>query len=398
MRIAYIAPYQGPELVKRRPVGRNLSLAARVKVEVIAELLRRRSHDVEIFSQGEVIERALRFYPGFCESEPFHPGIPVHYGSALPVRFLNAIWSSIDTVRLFEKRHRANPFDAVIIYNLKLAQIRCAKRAALRLGLPVVLEYEDDVFVDVLGRPEDGFKIRRHLSAVREIFNLVSGGSGVTPHLLTQLPSSIPKILLRGVVSGEIANATKPAIATRKNWVVFSGTLSRTKGLEPLIKAWDMVGPPDWELHIAGEGELGDRLRKMAASSRGIVFDGLLDRNENARLLCSAKIGINPHDLSRTPGNCFAFKIIEYLAAGMHVITTPMGPLEPELERGITYIADNKPETIASALKQVIENRSYQRTAAEAALRTYGPDAVAESLEVLLRQVVNGRVTTHVSR
>jgi glycosyltransferase involved in cell wall biosynthesis len=180
--------------------------------------------------------------------------------------------------------------------------------------------------------------------------------------------------------------------------VVFSGTLSRTKGLEPLIKAWDMVGPPDWELHIAGEGELGDRLRKMAASSRGIVFDGLLDRNENARLLCSAKIGINPHDLSRTPGNCFAFKIIEYLAAGMHVITTPMGPLEPELERGITYIADNKPETIASALKQVIENRSYQRTAAEAALRTYGPDAVAESLEVLLRQVVNGRVTTHVSR
>ena len=388
MRIAYIAPYQGPGLVKRRPSVRNLSLAARVKVEVIAELLHRSSHDVEIFSQGEVIQLGPKFYPSFREPEPFHAEIPVSYASALPIRFLNAIWSSLGTVRLFQRRHRAAPFDAVIIYNLKLAQMSSARRAALRFHLPVILEYEDDVFVDIAGREEAGFKARRHLSAVRTIFNLASAGICVSPHLLTQLPSSIPKLLLRGVVSDEIANAIKPVAAFRKNWVVFSGTLFRSKGLEQLIKAWDMVGPADWELHIAGEGELTDRLHHMAANSRGIIFDGLLNRRENARLLCSAKIGINPHDLSKTPGNCFAFKIIEYLAAGAHVISTPMGTLEPEIESGITYMPDNKAETIAATLKQVIESRSYKRTAAPAALETYGPEAILRSLDRLLKQVM----------
>ncbi len=388
MRIAYIAPYQGPALLKQRPIIRNLSLAARVKVEVIAELLQRSSHDVEILSQGEVIERGLKFYPAFCEPEPFHPDIPIYYASALPIRFLNAIWSSLRTVRLFQTRHQAAPFDAVIIYNLKLAQMRCAKHVSQRLGLPVILEYEDDVFVNIKGEQEAGFKARRHLSTVRAIFNLVSAVIGVTPHLLTQLPSSIPKLLLRGVVSDEIANATKPTTDSRKNWVVFSGTLFRTKGLEQLIKAWDMVGPPDWELHIAGAGELTDRLHRLAANSRGIVFDGLLNRRENALLLCSARIGINPHDLSETPGNVFAFKIIEYLAAGAHVISTPMGTLEPEIENGITYISDNKAETIAAALKQVIQSRCYERTAAQGALQTYGPGAVSKSLDNLLIKVM----------
>jgi len=371
-------------------------LAARVKVEVIAELLQGSSHQIEVFSQGEVIERDLKFYPAFCEPEPFHPDIPIYYASALPIPFLNAIWSSLRMVRLFKSRHRVEPFDAVIIYNFKPAQMSCAKYACQRLGLPVILEYEDDAFVDTGGKEAADFKMRRHLSAARTVLNMVSAGTGVSPHLLAQLPSSIPKLLLRGVVSAEVASAIKPAAACRKNWVVFSGTLFRTKGLEQLIKAWDMTGHLDWELHIAGDGELTAQLRRMAVNSRGIVFHGLLNRRENALLLCSAKIAINPHDLSETPGNVFAFKIIEYLAAGAHVISTPMGTLEPELESGITYMPDNKTETIAATLKQVIQGHNYECTATRAALESYGPQAVSRSLDNLLNKVIAaGRRATH---
>jgi glycosyltransferase involved in cell wall biosynthesis len=100
-----------------------------------------------------------------------------------------------------------------------------------------------------------------------------------------------------------------------------------------------------------------------------------------------SKIGVNPHDLSATPGNIFAFKIIEYLAAGTHVITTPMGLLEKELEAGITYIADNSPETIAGALQQVIKGREYERGALDAAQGMYGPAAVSKMLDTLLNRV-----------
>jgi glycosyltransferase involved in cell wall biosynthesis len=98
-------------------------------------------------------------------------------------------------------------------------------------------------------------------------------------------------------------------------------------------------------------------------------------------------IGINPHDVSETPGNVFAFKIIEYLAAGTHVITTPMGPLEKELEAGITYLPDNSPETIAAGIRRVITEGEYERRASEAAQSLYGPAAVATSLNSLLDQV-----------
>ena len=189
-------------------------------------------------------------------------------------------------------------------------------------------------------------------------------------------------------MSEEILSFRKKETQGKRNWVAFSGTLFRGKGLEPLITAWDMAHLPGWELHIAGHGELADKLHKMASGNSSIVFHGLLDRRENARFLSEAKIGINPHDLSETPGNVFAFKIIEYLAAGAHVITTPMGILEPEFERGITYMSDNRPETIADTFQRVIGERLFERTAPRAAEDAYGPSAVASSLNKLLSEVM----------
>lgn len=394
MRVAYIAPYQGPELLKRRPILRNLSLAGNVKIELISELLRRANHDVDVLSQGEVVERRLGFYRAFAEPRSFHRDIPVLYSSALPIRFLNGSWSTLRTLSAFKRRHRAAPYDLVIIYNFKRPQVICADYAIRRLGLPVVVEYEDDALVDLGGRSERGFRSRLYLDSVKRLMSSASACIGVSPHLLSRVPAAIPKLLLRGVVDENILGASKLPTASRKKWVVYSGTHFRGKGLEPLIDAWNISNLPGWELHIAGRGELTAQLEKMAASNKSIVFHGLLDRAENARFLSTAMIGINPHDVSKTPGNVFAFKIIEYLAAGAHCITTPMGVLERDLEAGITYIPDNASETIASTLKRVIDASLYKRLAAQAAQDAYGPTAVSNALNELLTQVQR-RSNTH---
>jgi glycosyltransferase involved in cell wall biosynthesis len=389
MRIAYIAPYQGPGLLKTRPTLLNLGLAANVKMELVAELLQRSGNCVEILSQGEVVERDLKFYPAFREAKPIGPSASVHYASALPIMFVNGLWSTFWTLHLFQRQHRRSPYDIVIIYNLKLPQVICALYAMHR-GLPVILEYEDDALVDVAGKGGAGATGSRFLRLIKKVLNLVAGCIGVSPHILTRVPASIPQMLLRGVVSENIVQMSKGRNDPRKNWVVFSGTHYRTKGLEPLIEAWEMMNLQGWELHIAGHGEKTNILKKMSEHNNSIVFHGLLNREENAKLLTAAMIGMNPHDLSATPGNVFAFKIIEYLAAGTHVITTPMGTLEKDLEAGVTYIPDNSPETIASTIRRVIEQREYERTAAEAAQSIYGPAAVAQSLERLLDQVRSG--------
>ena len=392
MRIAYVANYQGPDLVKNRPCLHNFSLAARVKVQLIAELLRRSSHDVEIISQGALEPLVggdrfrFRFYPAVPESERFHPDIPIDYLSALSVKFLIGVWESAQAQRVLRARHRRAPYDAIILYNMQAAQVGLG-RYARRLGVPVVLQYEDDSFVDVHGQRALGLISKYRRRSYRDLLRSVSGGTAVSPYLMSQFPADTPKILLRGVVSDEILRTSQGSKASKKNWVVFSGTHEGTQGIEQLVEAWQMLNVPDWELHIAGRGPITTVLEQKAGGNRSIIFHGLLNRAENARLLCAARIGMNPQDLTKTPGNVFAFKIVEYLAAGTHVVTTPRGFLEPELEAGITYITDNAPSTIAACLRQLIDTRGYEFTAEEAAVQTYGPDAVSKSLNNLLEQV-----------
>ena len=154
MRIAYVTTYQGPSLLKNRPIIRNRSLSNAIKMELIASCLHASSHEVEVISQGEVVDLQFKFYPSFSETERFHSDIPVYYASALPIRRLNGAWSSLRTLQLFKSRHRVAPFDLVIIFNLKEPQVTCANYAIRRLGLPVILEYEDDRFVNVFGHSE----------------------------------------------------------------------------------------------------------------------------------------------------------------------------------------------------------------------------------------------------
>ncbi len=393
MRIAYITTYQGPTLVKRRPIVYNRSMSNRIKIELIATLLYDRAHDVEVISQGEVVENRFKVYPPFSEPERFHPCIPVYYGSVLPIPRLNGFWSTASIVHTFKKRHHAKPFDLVIIFNLKDQQVACADYAIRHLGLPVILEYEDDRFVNVQGEAEvvGGFAATRSVHAARGVLQSVSGCIGVSPHLLSQVRSGIPTLLLRGVVGADVVKASEESRRGKENIVLFSGTHIGSNGIAQLIEGWRKIERADWELHITGFGQLTNSLRRMAEEVQGIIFHGLVSRPELVRRMCSAKICINPHQVSQTPGNVFAFKIIEYLAAGAHVITTPMGVLEAELEAGITYMSDNTPKTIAATIQRVIEEREFEQTAMEKAQEMYGPAPISKSLDDLLKRVRSSR-------
>lgn len=386
LNIAFIAPYQGPHLVKNRPCTRNLSLGTTLKIEQVAELLCSEGHRVEILSQGEVIDLSCRIYPALSESSSFHPDIPVHYASAFPVRRLNGMWSSLSTRRLFKQRHSVSRFDLLIIYNLKPPQVACAEYASRRLGLPVALEYEDDQFLEIADSDQSGLMSRYYLGRARRILGSLSGCVSGSPALLEQVPSRGPRLLLPGVVSQEVLNLAQRPKSERRNRVVFSGTHSLAQGLVPLITAWRTLRLPHWELHIGGRGVLTEKLQSMAAGDSSIVFHGLLDRQANAELLTSGRIAAVPYDTTQTRG--FSFKTVECLAAGLHVISTPLVALDaltPEMKAGITYIPDNQPQTIASSLRSVITDRLYEHTSERAVAEEYGPGAVARSLEKFLQ-------------
>ena len=391
MRIAYVAPFQGPTLLKRRPITGNLSLGTRAKIELIADLLQGNSHSVEILSQGEVIVSEWKAYPAFAEEERFNQHIPVYYASAFPVRFLNGFSSNLSLVRLLKQRHEVEPFDLVLIYNLKTPQVACANYVYRSLRVPVVLEYEDDCFRDIYPRKRfrriGAWRTAMEHSKAKRLLDSLSGCLGGSSALLSQAAEGIPKLLLPGVVADPPSGSNGP----RQNRVVFSGTHSRYQGLEQLVQAWRMGGFTGWELHIAGEGEMTTRLREIAQDDRSIVFRGMLNRVQNLEFLNSGKITVVAYDVSTTIG--FSFKTLECLGAGVHVITTPLTALEalaPELKVALSYISDNRPETISACLKKVISERRYECTVQDAVHERYGPAAVSRSLATFLEQVMTG--------
>jgi glycosyltransferase involved in cell wall biosynthesis len=377
-------------LIKRRPIVGNRSMSNRIKIELIAQLLHANGHDVEVFSHGEVDAPGLRFYPGFEEPQRFHPAIPVHYLSALPIRRVYGPWVRQRLLAMLDRRHRESPFDMIVIFNFKPPQIAAAHYAA-RHRLPLVLEYEDDTFRTVTGEVETGWRARYHHRTYRRVLGGVAGCIAVSPHLLSQVPADVPTLLLRGVVGEDVVVAAERLRGSKKDIVLFSGTHVKWNGVEELITAWRTLALPDWELHVTGYGELTESLRQMAEENPGIVFHGLVNRANLVDLMACAKICVSPERVSQTQGNRFAFKVIEYLAAGAHVVMTPMGSLECDIEAGVTYMVDNRPETIAQTLERVIGEGRYSRTVEHAVHVRYGPKAVSEALDRLLREVAHSR-------
>ena len=384
MRIAFIAPYQGTTLCQHRPITSNFGLGATAKMRILAELLRRSSHEVEIFSQGEVIESKLTYYPPLVEAASADE-IPVRYASAVPLRGFNALWSTRSLLRLFKAHHRRQPYDLVVIYNLKPPQVTCADYA-LRHGLPVVMEYEDDQFLEIWEPNFSRFTSDVWEKQARQLLPRVSGCVAGSADLLAQV-GEVPKLLLPGVIDRAIITEGAKSNG-RRNWVVFSGTHSRYQGLASLITSWKQTPQPGWELHIAGHGEITSELHAQAAGDPTIVFHGVLDRDANAKLLTQGKISVVAYEVEKTRG--FSFKTLECLGAGLHVITTrltALSALDPELKTGLTYLDGNDPDTISACLTSVINDRRYEQTSRDEAIARYGPDAVQRSLNAFLLSI-----------
>jgi hypothetical protein len=167
-------------------------------------------------------------------------------------------------------RYREAPFDVVIVYNFKQPQSLSTLYAARRLKLPVILEYEDDALVDVWAETQPGARADFDRRLVQWVFDSISACIGVSPHLLSQIPAGRPQLLLRGVISREIIQAVDNDSLARHDWVVFSGTHVRSKGLEPLLKAWRLSRPAGWRSR--GFGGYDQLEKRPKVTARGVPW------------------------------------------------------------------------------------------------------------------------------
>lgn len=105
--------------------------------------------------------------------------------------------------------------------------------------------------------------------------------------------------------------------------ILYQGVLNVGRGLEAMIAAMDHL--PGMELHLAGEGDLSESLRILAAKyshSSRIIFHGYVSPSRLKQLTAGAWIGINLlENISLNYYYSLANKFFDYVQAGIPQIT-----------------------------------------------------------------------------
>jgi len=152
--------------------------------------------------------------------------------------------------------------------------------------------------------------------------------------------------------------------------IVFSGALSRLKGLYSLMKAWNMVHEecPDAMLQIFGKGKTGPFVDLLTQGARASVsFEGFVTRERLYSAFAVAAGAIFP---SYT--ECFAIAPLEAMAVGCPVIYSGRSS-GPELIRsGVNglLVDPDDPAGMAGAMIRLLKDEALRASCSENGRRT----------------------------
>ena len=155
--------------------------------------------------------------------------------------------------------------------------------------------------------------------------------------------------------------------------ILFCASMQRKKGPYEVLNAAPLVLEkyPDTKFIFVGEGVELENLKRMSKDLglKNILFTGYISPEEKIKNFKNANIFVYPSYY----GEGFPTVILEAMAAGMPLVTTPVGGLADALEDGkqglIIKSMPPNPEEIAEKIIQLIENEELMKKMSENNLR-----------------------------
>ena len=133
--------------------------------------------------------------------------------------------------------------------------------------------------------------------------------------------------------------------------LLYVGRLGYRKGLPRLLEAFARLGRRDLDLVLLGEGPLRARLWRRAEElgiAARVLMPGFADRAEVRAWLQRAACLVHPADYEGFP-----LVLLEAMACGTPVVTTPIGALAELPPRPPLLVAEPDPDAIAEAVARV---------------------------------------------
>jgi glycosyltransferase involved in cell wall biosynthesis len=154
--------------------------------------------------------------------------------------------------------------------------------------------------------------------------------------------------------------------------ILFLGRLGERKGVPELISALDALareGKP-WRATLAGDGAVDryrDEVRRLGLEQR-IIVPGWVDRRAVDELLREADVVVLPSYQENQP-----MSVIEGLAHGIAVVTTPVGALPDILDDGKNslIVSPGDVPALATALRRLIDDPRLRGEIADQGRETF---------------------------
>ena len=309
--------------------------------------------------------------------------------------------------RFAESAEREDRPDVILCCMPSLDLAKAATSYGLCHDVPVVIDIRDlwpDVFIERLPRslrPAAPVLFSMHYKMLRSACKRAAGISGITPEFVAwglkhagrsrsefdrDFPLGYPDIRAE---PGGFAKALKfwSGLEVGRDSVVvcYLGSFGQRncEEFEALIDSARVVSDePRIKFVLCGDGVNLDRYKARAAGARNVLFPGWVGFSEARALMHLSSIGIIPYQSTADFMMSIPNKAIEYMSAGLPIVSSVAGKLQSILSAndcGITYPNRSVTE-LATIFRQIQQDRERLNTMGGNARRLYEARFVASSV------------------
>lgn len=365
------------------------SRAGNNKKRGIIKSLQSKNVDVTVLSPVFVNNNSFRYYSGQTMTDE-DLGTECYIPPTLDVYGLNYFFLGIITTIYAVLLLLRNNYEATLFYDIQVETAVPALFGRLITATPMVLEYEDGLFL------HDNSVIRFSAKILRPITDRFLDGAVCVNKPLESLLRTENTTIVRGFPSvGMPDELPVPAYKREHSVVMFAGRFDRVRGADMYLSIAktlldDDINAEFWMCGYGSEDEL-NRIKQRAESfPDGFMYFGTLPWEDYRKRLVSADILVNlqnpDHPISEYT---FPSKLLDFMASNSVVVSTDMSDIAESLENEV-IIGERTNKPIKNILVKLIQGEQlgqemYRTNAEQWVCRNCSNESVGDRILDVVR-------------